>query len=205
MAAESEFVAIALEVGNRILPHPQYHVEQGAVLLYQITVDNRLEVRIDIRHPVRGRSAFETDLCVFENREVEDKSGELTIIHLPRVVMEFKTGITTHDVLTYSAKAKMHKQIYPYLRYGMIASKHRELPKRFFTHNESLDFCATVADLHEPGLSVFFEELLTNEISCSKKLEEIAFGRTKGKSRLFRNVPVLDCDPVRLMNDQGAV
>jgi len=87
----------------------------------------------------------------------------------------------------------------------MIASKHSEVPKRFFTHNESLDFCATVADLHEPDLSAFFEGLLTNEISCSKKLEEIAFGRKKEKSRLFRNVPVFDCEPVRLKDDQVTV
>lgn len=191
MAAESEFVAIALEVGNRILPHPQYRVEQSAVLLYQITVDNQLAIRVDVRRPVRGSSAFETDLCVFEQREVADGSGTTTI-HIPRVVMEFKTTISTHDILTYSAKAKKHKQIYPYLRYGMVASKHRDVPGRFFTHNESLDFCATVADLHEPQLSNFFEGLLSSEIASSKKLEEIAFGRSSAKSRLFQNVPVFD-------------
>ena len=32
--------------------------------------------------------------------------------------MEFKQGLSTHDVLTYSAKATRHKQVYPYLRYG---------------------------------------------------------------------------------------
>lgn len=45
-----------------------------------------------MRKPRRGASAFQTDLCVFE-----DKSEEVTI---PRVVIEFKTHISTHDVLT---------------------------------------------------------------------------------------------------------
>jgi hypothetical protein len=199
MAAESEFVAVALEVGNRILPHPQYQVEQSAVLLYQITVDNKLEISVDVRSPVRGSSAFETDLCVFEKRDVKDKAGVVTTIHLPRVVMEFKTGITTHDVLTYSAKAKKHKQVYPYLRYGMVSSQLSKVPGLYFTHNESLDFCASVSDLHEPDLSAFFEGLLTDEISCSKMLEEIAFGDKKLKSRLFRNVPVFDCNKPALL------
>jgi len=195
MAAESEFVAIALEVGNRILPHPQYCVEQRAALLYEITLDHQLEIHIDVRRPVRGSSAFETDLCVFEKRDVSKGKGVgVETIHIPRVVMEFKTTITTHDVLTYSAKARKHKQVYPYLRYGLVASKHSKVPGLFFTHNESLDFCASVANLHEPILSTFFEGLLSSEIACSKMLEEVIFGRASVKSRLFRSVPVFDGD-----------
>ena len=34
-------------------------------------------------------------------------------MEIPRVVMEFKPRITTHDVIIYSAKARKHKQIYP--------------------------------------------------------------------------------------------
>lgn len=195
MAAESEFVKIALEVGNRILPHPQYRVEQSAALLYQITLDNQLEIHIDVRRPVRGSSAFETDLCVFERKEISKGKGlEPETIQIPRVVLEFKTGISTHDILTYSAKAKKHKQVYPYLRYGLVASKHSEVPGRFFTHNDALDFCAAVSDLHEPDLSTFFEGLLSSEIACSKRLEEVVFGRARSKSRLFRNVPVFNGD-----------
>ena len=33
-------------------------------------------------------------------------------VKIPRVVMEFKQGLSTHDVLTYSAKATRHKQVY---------------------------------------------------------------------------------------------
>jgi hypothetical protein len=115
VAEESPFVAIAQAVAKEILQFP-LHVKRGAPLLYEIKVNNNLQVMEPerIRKPTRGASAFQTDLCIFEERSPE--------ILIPRVVIEFKTRITTHDVLTYSAKAIKHKQIYPYLRYGILVS-----------------------------------------------------------------------------------
>ncbi len=98
--------------------------------------------------------------------------------------MEFKTGITTHDVLTYSAKAVKHKLIYPYLRYGVLASSERSVPGRVFTHNEGLDFFAAVAELQEFEFKSFLALLLKDEIDSSKRLESIAFGTVQ--TRLFR-------------------
>ena len=178
MAKESPFVEIAHAVATASLPASIYSVQRGAVLLYQITVDNQLQpldVKF-IRNPVRGNSAFQTDLCVFEKKNSD--------VSIPRVVMEFKTTITTHDVLTYSAKATKHKQVYPYLRYGIIASAETSVPGRLFTHNESLDFCAAVKGLDDEQLKAFFEKLLSQEVETSRKLEEIAFGNVK--TRLFR-------------------
>ncbi len=186
MAAECKYVAIALAVGERLLSGTQYRIEKGAKLHYKITLDNELKSQCN--------SKFSTDLCVFEEKffgRSKENAGETVLI--PRVVMEFKTTITTHDVLTYSAKAKLHKQVYSYLRYGIIASMNKKVPGLFFTHNESLDFCATVAGL-EDAFESFFKQFLSDEIGFSQKLEEIAFGKTKAESRLFRNVPVFDND-----------
>ncbi len=177
MPKESEFVAVAMAVANEILQLPLM-VKCGAPLLYEIKVDNNLEVMEPerIRKPTRGVSAFQTDLCVFEERPRD--------ILIPRVVIEFKTKITTHDVLTYSAKAVKHKQIYPYLRYGILASDEKTVPGRVFTHNEGLDFFASVSGLDESGLKTFLASLLNAEIASSKCLEDIAFGKVK--KRLFR-------------------
>lgn len=180
MPAESPFVKVAKEVASQLL-QSQLYVEQGAALLYQLTVDNQLNLTVDLKRPVRGNSAFQTDLCIFE------KKGEG--ICIPRVVMEFKTHITTHDILTYSAKAAKHKQIYPYLRYGIIAEKDTEVPKRLFTHNDSLDFCAAVSGLEENNLSDFFSKLLSDEVKTSILLEDIAFGSIH--TRLFRSEVVI--------------
>jgi hypothetical protein len=177
MAEESPFVDVALRVAKRILKHPLV-VQRGAPLLYEVKVNTNLEVMEPerIRKPSRGSSAFQTDLCIFD----ESRPGVL----IPRVVMEFKTKITTHDVLTYSAKAGKHKTIYPYLRYGIVASSERAVPGRVFTHNENLDFFASVHGLKGKGLEDFFASLLKKEVKSSRCLENIAYGRVK--TRLFR-------------------
>ena len=102
MAKESKFVGVAFDVASSLFHDSQYQVARKAALLYRITVDNQLSIRVNVRKPVRGNCAFETDLCIFEKRQTADADQIL----LPRVVMEFKTSITTHDMLTYSVKAK---------------------------------------------------------------------------------------------------
>jgi len=177
MAVESPFVALAHSVAQELLS-PPLRVERGASLLYEIRVNNNLEVMdlTKVRKPKRGASAFQTDLCVFE-----DKSAEVSI---PRVVIEFKTHINTHDVLTYSTKASKHKQTYPYLRYGIVASGETIVPGRVFTHNEGLDFFASVSGLADDELREFMASLLSAEVKTSRRLEGIAFGGVR--TRLYR-------------------
>lgn len=153
-------------------------------MLYQVRVDNNLNI-IDpssVRSPKRGSSAFQTDLCIFERRADD--------VWLPRVVFEFKTGITTHDVLTYSVKAQKRKSIYPYLRYGLVASDETNVPGRFFAHNTNLDFCLCTSGLDDEALGLEMLDLLSSELKTSRDLEKIAFGTFK--VRLFRSEIVLD-------------
>jgi len=80
----------------------------------------------------RGNIAFETDISI--GRKVQNG-------FLPIVVIELKFGgLSTHDVITYSYKSVKHKDIYPYLRYGLIIGKISSLPRRFFNHNFGFDF-----------------------------------------------------------------
>jgi hypothetical protein len=176
VATEDPFVAVAQSVAAKILRLPLY-VGRGVPLLYQVTVDNNLSITLDVRKPVRGRSSFQTDLCILERKSEE--------VSIPRVVLEFKTRITTHDVLTYSAKAGKHKQIYPYLRYGIVASGEAAVPGRVFTHNQSLDFFAGVKGLEGKALERFMSELFEAEIQTSRLLESIS--SEKQVTRLFRN------------------
>jgi hypothetical protein len=99
MATEDLFVNQAEAAAREILADPLL-VRRGASLLYQVTVNNLLELVVDPKNPTGGRSAFQTDLCVFE-RVSNDAE-------IPRVVLEFKPSVTTHDVLTYSTKARKH-------------------------------------------------------------------------------------------------
>jgi hypothetical protein len=166
--AEDPFVEEALHAAGKVLDEPLL-VRRGAALLYQVTVNNRLELVVDPKKPTRGQSAFQTDLCIFEK-----VSGGAEI---PRVVMEFKPGITTHDVLTYSTKARKHKQVYPYLRYGLVVGNIKSIPGRFFTHNEGLDFCVAAALHKQKRLHALFASLLEQEVAASRRLEQIIFGK----------------------------
>lgn len=184
---EDQIVEIALTAIKAVIK-PPLSIERGASLLYQVTVDNRLTVRVNPRRPMRGHSAFQTDLCIFE--EVEED------VRLPRVVLEFKATMGTHDVLTYSAKARKHKQIYPYLRYGIIVGREQKVAAKFFIHNESLDFCCAAATyIAESTLGAMLEDLILAEIRSSKVLEAAAF--EKSQWRLFRTDVVVDPPPVR--------
>jgi hypothetical protein len=178
---EDVFVQEALAAAEEILAPPLL-IRRHAPLLYQVTVNNRLEVTVDPRHLARGQSAFQTDLCVFEDVD-ED-------VRIPRVVMEFKSRITTHDVITYSAKARKHKQVYPYLRYGVIIANEATVPGRFFTHNEALDFCVAAASYKVKRVHEILATLLRDEVAASRRLERIAFEKTP--VHVFRSEIVLE-------------
>jgi len=178
---EDKFVEEALAAAQEILAPPLV-ITRHAPLLYQVTVNNRLDVTVDPRRLSRGHSAFQTDLCVFEDIDTD--------IRIPRVVMEFKAGVSTHDVITYSAKARKHKQVYPYLRYGLVIANETTVPGRFFTHNEGLDFCVAAAAYKTNRVHEIFAKLLRDEVAASRRLEQIAFEKTP--VYVFRNEVVLE-------------
>jgi len=66
-------------------------------------------------------TTHETDLLVVENLD--------EVKWTPRVVIEAKGNgaINTHDAITYSHKAATHRQVHPYLRYGLPAWLEYEL------------------------------------------------------------------------------
>ncbi len=168
---ESNFVSIFENISKNI-PDKTLIVKRKANLFYEIYLDTNLKVKnAEFNSPKRGSSAFQTDLCIFEKRES---------IEIPRIAIEFKTHLTTHDVLTYSAKAGKHKNVYPYLRYGLIASDESYIPGRFFTHNEHIDFIIAANNYKKMDkLSNLIDILIKRELEISKTLEQIQFESKK--------------------------
>jgi hypothetical protein len=167
---EDPIVEIVLNVGHEVL-RPPLSIESKASLLYQVTVDNFLKIGVDPKAPKRGQSAFQTDLCVFEEKSES--------IKIPRVVIEFKTGLSTHDIITYNAKAKRHKQIYPYLRYGLMIANESRVPGRFFNHNEAIDFCVALAEYKKNTLHETIATVLQKEVDASRLLELLTYSDAK--------------------------
>jgi hypothetical protein len=69
MATESPFGSLAHEIASGLLVAP-LRVVRGEPLLYELTVDNNIEVMnpAQVRRPKRGASVFQTDLCILEKR-----------------------------------------------------------------------------------------------------------------------------------------
>jgi hypothetical protein len=154
---------------------PGYELVHGQSLLYQVLVDEKLQFQPSKPLlPTRGDGAFETDLLV--TRVTEPKT--------PLVVIEIKRSLSTHDVLTYSAKAAKHKNVYPYLRYGIVFSGElpARIPGRFFAHNSALDFAMAISDENDKDFLPQCSKLVVlvqDQIAVSEDLIRLMGGATK--------------------------
>ena len=123
---------------------------------------------------------YETDILVYEQFDSENWK--------PRIILETKIdSVTTHDAITYSQKAQTHKNVHPYLRYGILIGNRKSysLPGRLFRHGQHFDFMLSWKDFNANNNEwVEFNNILKKEINASKKLEEILFNsrsRTREK------------------------
>lgn len=79
----------------------------------------------------KGQKSYATDILIY--RELENEEA------IPLVVIEGKIkGYTTHDVITYSEKAKTHKNIFPHLQYGFLVleADHDKFRKYYYMHQQ---------------------------------------------------------------------
>jgi hypothetical protein len=115
-------------------------------------------------------TAYETDLLIYDQLDAK--------WWVPRVVVECKLKkVTSHDALTYDAKAATHKNVHPYLRYGVLigARSDNTLPVRLFRHGDHFDFMITWAeDVPSPAEWESFLALITEEIKVSRKIQELS-------------------------------
>lgn len=146
-----------------------YLVHTGKSLLYKLEVDplGRL-IPGDISSPTRGQYAFQTDILIEQRTPA-----------IPLVVIELKyQGFTTHDIITYSAKASRHKDIYPYLRYGFVVVGSETLSRKFITHNQGVDFAMAIPAIKSGDKELI--KLVRRQIRSAEKLiQMMRTNRTK--------------------------
>lgn len=131
--------------------------------------------------PEQEMQSYETDLLIAES--FPDTSW------LPRVVIETKLGsVTTHDAITYSQKAFAHKNVHPYLRYGiLVGDLDGPLPWRLLAHGGHFDFI-TVWKGSEPAKTEKeqFDRIVLAEVEASRQLEAlIRTRREKNRTRIY--------------------
>lgn len=122
-----------------------YIVNERENLLYKLLIDAQGELQpSNFANPKRGQLAFQTDILIKNDK-------------VPLVVIETKYGgFSTHDVLTYSTKAIKHKEVYPYIRYGLVVGGRNRIDRKFFTHNSGFDFAVAMRST-EDDLKEFVE------------------------------------------------
>jgi hypothetical protein len=154
---------------------PSLRVLEGRRLAYRREV---LRYRGDVASSESGMR-YETDMLIAEGNE----SG-----WLPRVVVEAKLRkVSTHTVITYSQKAANHKNVHPYLRYGIFlgARGNLALPGRLYRHGAEFDFMVSWKGL-EPNMAELdgLVDLITSEVEASRLLQHLMFEtRRRNRSR----------------------
>ncbi len=120
-------------------------------------------------------SKYETDLLISE--QGKDNKWK------PRIIVEVKmNNISTHSALAYSKKAGTHKDIHPYLRYGVFLVNRDDspLPGKLFRHGDQFDFMISIRGYEASGDEFKnYQELLHSEIKASQQLEHIIYDSRK--------------------------
>jgi hypothetical protein len=186
MSTEKEFRdELFRKIENKITAtgYLVYNCGSETNLVYQIIINSNGDVQpSDPVHPSRGNYAFQTDILI--------KKGKIPIV---AIETKYKS-LTTHDILTYSTKAMKHKEIYPYLRYGLIVGNNGKIPNRFFIHNQGFDFAASLS--YDKDNSFFDGELdgiiniIKRQIEDSEKLLKL-IEEGNGAKRFSRNIEIL--------------
>ncbi|MBQ4129143.1 MAG: hypothetical protein IJD68_05175 [Ruminococcus sp.] len=126
-------------------------------------------------------TSFETDMVIYE--KYSDRI-------VPRVIIESKVGtVSTHDAITYSHKAMYHKNVIPFVRYGIMLSARETypLPGRLFRHGTNFDFLFSFVDYLPSKKEVStFAEMVKKEITYSRQIEEILTNsRSRNRKRYY--------------------
>ncbi len=150
---------------------------QGAKLPYAFEI-----LSYDANKPIQiNNISYETDLLVYEVLDGAEWK--------PRIVIEGKLGrVTTHDAITYSQKALTHKNVHPFLRYGILLGDRKQypLPGRLFRHGAYFDFMLSFKST-EPTSEELNDliQLILEEVEASRNLDEILYNSRNPNRKRF--------------------
>jgi hypothetical protein len=175
---EAEWVDTVAEVlRKKLSPEKSLQVKTGLKLAYGYEIDSYSDAAQ--KHPIIKASKFQTDLAIIETIDGRWK---------PRVVVEAKLRrVSTHDAITYSHKARIHRAVHPYLRYGIMLGDRGgyPLPGRLYRHGAQFDFMISFKGNHM-AVSELSDmiKLLRSEIKASRSLEKILYeSRSRNRDR----------------------
>ena len=152
-------------------------VEAWKSLFYSLHIDESGNIPLNVDgkgEPIRGGgTGFEQDILLFERI-----TGQTSVV--PRVSIEIKFGrVTTHDAIVYSEKAERIRNVYPYLRYGLILGDMATIPPRVLRLGLGFDFMLRISN---PPIQAEMDRLLSllsDELEISRKLGKVFSGHER--------------------------
>lgn len=172
---EEQWVKLQIEKLSRVLKSIDNNlcVKAGHKLPYSYEI---LSYKTNDEIEESKFTKYQTDILIFQ------KFGNETWI--PRVIIETKIhSVTTHDAITYSQKALTHKNVHPYLRYGILLGDVASIPGRLIRHGHYFDFMLSWKGL-DPNDSEWniLISILDAEVKASQDLEHFLYN-TRNKER----------------------
>ena len=166
------------------------------VKTFSLTVDQKLkQIDKDLSVLTGFKLPYANEVCAYSNNGEPEPSSmkyetDMLVVEsfdgkwIPRVIVEAKCHgvITTHDAITYSHKASTHRQVHPYIRYGILIGEreHHPLPGRLFRHGTQFDFMLSWVGIEPTEQEMTdFVDLLVKEVEASKIMQEIIFNSRK--------------------------
>jgi hypothetical protein len=154
----------------------KYTIETKRSLLYAVSFDDAGRLTLGqnaAREPVRGGgTGFEQDLLIFQRTS----AGDTAIV--PRVSMELKFGgVTTHDAIVYSEKARRIRSIYPFVRYGVVLGDLKKIPPRTLRLGAEFDFIIALPAPITSTSVAQVAKLIRIELRLSQRMTDVLQGR----------------------------
>ena len=148
-------------------------------LLYALSIESdgtiRKGIDTDSGAPKRGAGkGFEQDLLIWKQVEGDDT----TVV--PLVSVELKLGgVSTHDAIVYSEKARRLRAVYPYARFGLILGRLPAIPGRVLRLGYEFDFICTLQVPFVQKELDAIRRILIKEATMSRKLAATLESGTK--------------------------
>ena len=178
---ESSFRENIKEKIEKNLDIDKYAVKSNKNLLYKVTVNKNFEFEPnDPKNPKRGNYAFQTDLLITKNDN-----------YLPLVVIETKYGgFSTHDILTYSTKALKHKEVFPFIRYGLLVGGTDKITNKFFIHNVGFDFAFALNDISSSSDVAKLIQIIREQLKNAELILDIF--KDKNQTKSFNSTIIIE-------------
>lgn len=116
---------------------------------------------------------------------------------IPRLVIETKyRNINTHDPITYSYKAFMHKNLFKGLRYGLIVGDYgferKEeniyIPTRVIEYGDNFDFIFLLKEDYNDDEISYLIDIIIKNVEISKNLEKLNKDKENKYQCIMKNI-----------------